>query len=302
MTKKTLISVAIGALLSSAMGAAMADDLDVFKPKEGDQATGNNPTVYFAYQAGAEGYLIDLVGPNSDAASCNGAVAFQGYITRTGADCTTTAGPAANNPDVDGGDSSGTFSNVVRVCQWDAPSLAAGPYRLSVTGFDVNTDGLMAKRGKYDALVRDNCAASYQSFTVAAVATPPEPSAPKIPVAGVSCAANTPNTDADADADCMPVFKGTDAQGSVDGTATWVQVWINDKDGFNLTQQWYQISTNAADADTKAVCTLDAGVRTCTLPPQEGVLANGAAPYTWWTRLWNPAGAASWSAAATMTD
>jgi len=308
MTKKTLISVAIGALLSSAMGAAMADDLDVFKPKEGDQATASNPIVYFAYQADAEGYMVDLVGPNSAANTCDGAVAFQGYITRKGSDCTTTAGPADKNPDVDGGDSSGTFNDKVRVCQWNAPTLQGGAnayYKLSVTGFDVNTKGLMTdatsttSATKYDSLLRDNdCAAAsgtagkYQTFKVASATTPPQPSAPKLPVAGVSCKANT-GTGA---SDCKPVIKGTDAAGSVDGSATWVQLWINDKDGFNLTQQWYQIGSGGV------TCTLKAGVRTCEFPDISGTLSGKAGPFTWWTRLWNPAGAAPWSAAATMTE
>jgi len=297
--KKTILSVAIGALVVGTMGAAVADDLDVFKPKEGDQAAGANPTVYFLYNADAEGYMIDLVGPNSAADACDGAVAFQGYITRKGSECTTTVGPADTNPDVDGGDDTGAFGAKVRSCQWDAPSLAAGDYALSVTGYDVDATGLIGDATK-DSLFRTaDCAAAsgttkkYQSFKVGSATTPPETSAPKLPIAGVSCGANTGAGDG---SDCKPVIKGTNAAESVDGTATWVQLWINDKDGFNLTQQWYQIGTGGV------TCALNAGVRTCEFPDVAGVLAGGAAPYTWWTRLWNPAGAAGWSAAATFTD
>ena len=308
MTKKTLISVAIGALLVGTMGAAMAadtdDDLDVFKPKSGDQATANNPIVYFLYQSDAEGYMIDLVGPNSAKAACDGAVAFQGYVTRKGSDCLTTAGPASANPDVDGGDASGSFgSGKTRVCQWNAPTLAQGDYRLSVTGFDVDANGLMATPSGTTPAVADSLlrtadcktadARKYQYFKVASATTPPQPSAPKLPVAGVSCKANTGTTASD----CKPVIKGTDAAGSVDGSATWVQLWINDKDGFNLTQQWYQIGATGG-----VTCTLNAGVRTCEFPDISSTLQGKAAPFTWWTRLWNPAGAAPWSAAATMTE
>ncbi len=321
MIKKPLISMAIGAVVASSMGAAIADDLDVFKPKGGDRVTGN-PTVYFLYQPEAEGYLIDLVGPNSTATTCDGAVAFQGYISRQGSDCLTTAGPAHLNPDVDGGDASGAFEdNKVRVCQWEAPSLAPGYYRLSVTGYDVNSNGLLADwpgahpNATTDAALRDlHCAApvtglgKYQMFEVASVAAPPQAPAPKTPVAGVGCAVNTPGWDANGDGIdengflCRPVIKGTDSAGSVDGSATWVQIWINDKDGFNLTQEWYQITTNEQFAHFKAFCELTAGVRTCELPDQTAKLAGGSPPYTWWTRLWNPAGASAWSAPAMMTD
>ncbi len=322
MNNKKLISMAVGAMVAGSMGVVLADDLDVFKPREGDVASGANPTVYFLYQPDAEGYLIDLVGPNSSASTCDGAVAFQGYITRKGADCLTTAGPANTNPDVDGGDASGVFEDSKdRVCEWKAPSLAAGDYKLSVTGFDVNSGGLLGDNVKTDKLLRDgDCAApsgelrTYQSFKVASVNVAPSNPAPKMPVAGVGCAVNTPGVDLNNDGDydhpgeidpattCRPVIKGAGPDGSVDGSATWVQVWINDKDGFNLTQAWYQIATSDSEAETKAVCKLNAGVRTCVLPDQTAKLAGGTAPYTWWTRLWNPAGASGWSAAATMTD
>lgn len=304
MYVKKPIALVLGLVLSaSTVVASAADDKDVFKPKHGSQVGTSTPTIYFAYESAADGYLVDLVGNNTAANSCDGAVAYQGYVQRKGSDCLETG--ANNTGTIIDGDAGAAFppSGTTRVCQWTPPvTLNNGWYALSVTAYDQTEanlfdDGAVTR----DALPRgtngaytDGCNDSYQDFQVDISAVVPEPVVAKTPFGGISCDAND---SAGADGQCTPVIKGS-VNDSVDPGATYFQIWINDSTGFNLTQLWYEKGNGASRVN----CTTTGGKLTCAFPDQTAALAGGAGPYTWWARAWNPAGASAWSTGVTMTD
>lgn len=287
--------------IGDACDAMVNNDLDVFKPKHKSTGVEQNPAIYFRYDPKAEGYLVDFVGPNTGHNVCNGVAAYQGYIQRDGSDCLATAGN--NVGDITGGDGKPAYPpNVAtRVCQWSPPiSLNTGFYALSITGFDQDTAKLLTHAGIQDALGRNShCDDRYQSFEVNVSLVIPEPVVPVAPNFGLSCDANTGTPNG---GDCRPVVKGSNSTESVDTSATWMQIWVNAHDGYNLSQAWYKVKVGGAVPANKVHCTITGGQTTCAFPDIADVLNRGSGPYTWWVRSWNGAGSSPWSGAATMSD
>lgn len=287
-----------GNTIGDACDALVNNDLDIFKPKHKSSIANYYPTVYFRYDVKAEGYLVDLVGPNTAHNVCNGLVAYQGYIQRAGSDCIAVAGN--NMGGITGGDGKPDFPPNVetRVCEWKAPtSLKSGWYAVSITGFDQNLLGVITKPGTQDSLVRDtHCETRYQHFDIQNYTPRTEVFAVLTPDFGISCDANTGTLNG---GNCLPVVKSANDRERGDPLlATWLQLYINDSDGDNLTKQWYRIGNGANEVS----CSGTVGHRTCEFPDITSVLAAGEGLYTWWVRSWSTSGPSSWSAAASMTD
>lgn len=282
---------------------SQADDLDIYKPKNKESVTAENINVWFRYDDQADGYLIDLVGNNTKANKCNGVINFTGFITREGASCLNTAGGENKGNNIIGGDNGTAFpkNQRTRVCSWTVPNeLTPGFYALSITAYNAKTGSLADNGTTQDALTRNgDCKLGYQDFNVIATTIPPEPVAALLPDHGISCD-NNDGVDPVAPAlvTCVPRIQGTNSIMSVDTSASWIQLWVNDKDGFNLTQRWYKVGNGT----NKVRCSVSNSQNTCTLPDIAGILELGVAPYTWWVRAWNPVGTSSWSSAATMSN
>ena len=252
-----------------------ADDLDVFLPRELSVAGSSNPAIYWRYQPGASGYLIDLIGPNTSSITCDGLPRDPVYVAADAADCGT-----RRVTDINYGDS---MPPETPLCVWYPGDLPSGHYALSVNAWSFN-DGWVGS----DTLTRVDCTPFYQKFQVETPSLPPQQPMLQTPVNGLDCEIYTLSLVSSNTNGCFPTIS------EVDATASWVQLWVNDAHNFNLLNRWYPIN--------ELECVVELGIKRCSFDdisvfPYFG----GASPYKWWVRTWNPAGSSSWTTSGLFT-
>ena len=292
-TRKRIVLGMAGAVGLAVSGAALSappgDHPLVYKPKRGAVAESTTPQIFWQYKAVAEGYLIDLVGKNTDYRKCNGATVKQMYISAADAKC-----GQANTTTEQNGD--GGFPAGTPLCSWTAPSLASGKYSVNV--IPVSFSGDLTGLPPFDFVFRTSnlisgqtCAnGNFQGFEVQAATQPPP--TPEIiqPVNGVDCSTATGASGGlPGGLGCRPAINNVQ-----NSTASWYQIWINDKNGVPVQNKWYKAS--------QLSCSVAGGVKKCAFPAQDAKLTAIGSPFKFWVRGWNPAGNSSWTAPETFTE
>ncbi len=254
---------------------AVVGDSDVYLPRQDSVIGGASPAIYWRYQPGANGYMIDLVGPNSTGASCDGRVHYLGYISTPTAAC-----GIKRVADFGYGD---PMPSDTILCRWYAGDLREGHYRLSVSAFSFRTGWVGA-----DTLFRGDCSTDYQHFEVEYPTRVPHKPVLQVPVSGLDCEAYTFSLVTQRYDGCYLTIS------NVDPSASWVQLWVNDANNVNIINRWYPIH--------ELECVVELGQTRCSFEDlAQSPYFGAASPYTWWVRAWNPAGASDWTAGAIFT-
>jgi len=264
MRRRTTVSLLTSTFLAWISSSGVQAENSIHAPKNRGAANSDQPTIYWEYNPGADFYVVHGIGPNSTLDDCDGATAFLSLQKIDSVGC------GYNMSD----DVVGDLPSGKMLCHWTVPyRLSEGNYAVQVNAYNLEAPALNFNPRSACASSRTASPAGYQKFYVKKASVRPEKVGIVGPVNGLSCGLLS-----GGGGRCTPLI-------TVEPTATWYQIWIEDRNGVVLNSRWYTKS--------EMMCYTVEGIAYCSFPDQKRYLNNGS-PYHWWARNWNSAGAGSW--------